>query len=37
MLHARALEFRLPGAGEWLRLEAPYDEAFRQVLAKLAG
>ena len=36
MLHARALEFRLPGGDEWLRLEAPYDEAFSQVLGRLA-
>ncbi|MFW5824390.1 MAG: 23S rRNA pseudouridine(955/2504/2580) synthase RluC [Marinobacter sp.] len=36
MLHARALEFRLPGGeSQWLRLEARYDEAFAQVLAGL--
>lgn len=35
MLHARALEFRLPGEGQWLRLEAPYDKAFGEVLAGL--
>ncbi|SFM19587.1 23S rRNA pseudouridine(955/2504/2580) synthase RluC [Marinobacter zhejiangensis] len=37
MLHARALEFTLPGSGEAIRLEAPYDEAFDEVLVKLAG
>lgn len=37
MLHARALEFTLPGTGEAIRLEAPYDEAFGEVLNKLAG
>ncbi|WP_375176969.1 23S rRNA pseudouridine(955/2504/2580) synthase RluC [Marinobacter mobilis] len=37
MLHARALEFTLPGSGEAIRLEAPYDEAFGEVLSKLAG
>ncbi len=36
MLHARALEFRLPGSGDWFQLEAPYDEAFSQVLQALA-
>lgn len=35
MLHAHALEFRLPDSEQWLRLEAPYDEAFTQVLAGL--
>ena len=36
MLHARALEFRLPGSGEPMRLEAEYDEAFRSVLEVLS-
>lgn len=36
MLHARALEFTLPNSGETVRLEAPYDEAFEEVLQKLA-
>lgn len=36
MLHARALEFTLPGSGEAVRLEAPYDDAFGEVLGKLA-
>jgi 23S rRNA pseudouridine955/2504/2580 synthase len=35
MLHARSLQFRLPGGEQWLQLEAPYDEAFTQVLAAL--
>lgn len=35
MLHARALEFRLPGSEEAMRLEAPYDEAFAAVLSTL--
>ncbi|MDO3722632.1 23S rRNA pseudouridine(955/2504/2580) synthase RluC [Marinobacter sp. chi1] len=35
MLHARALEFRLPDSGEKVRLEAPYDEAFEQTLRLL--
>ncbi|WP_407943958.1 23S rRNA pseudouridine(955/2504/2580) synthase RluC [Marinobacter salinisoli] len=35
MLHARALEFRLPDSGEALKLEAPYDEAFEQMLRLL--
>ncbi|KAA1174875.1 23S rRNA pseudouridine(955/2504/2580) synthase RluC [Marinobacter salinexigens] len=35
MLHARALEFRLPGTEESMRLEAPYDEVFNAVLKKL--
>ncbi|MEX2474229.1 23S rRNA pseudouridine(955/2504/2580) synthase RluC [Marinobacter sp.] len=37
MLHARALEFSLPVSGEKVRLEAPYDEAFQQVLERLAS
>lgn len=36
MLHARALEFRLPGTDDWQQLEAPYDDAFANVLADLA-
>lgn len=35
MLHARALEFVLPVTGEAMRLEAPYDDAFNDVLRKL--
>ncbi|MBE0484632.1 23S rRNA pseudouridine(955/2504/2580) synthase RluC [Marinobacter sp.] len=35
MLHARALEFTLPGSGEAMKLEAPYDEAFAKVLEEL--
>ncbi|MCM0611623.1 23S rRNA pseudouridine(955/2504/2580) synthase RluC [Marinobacter sediminum] len=35
MLHARALEFSLPATGEAMRLEAPYDDAFNDVLRKL--
>jgi 23S rRNA pseudouridine955/2504/2580 synthase len=37
MLHARALEFTLPVTGEAMRLEAPYDDAFNDVLRKLSG
>lgn len=37
MLHARALEFTLPSTGEPVRLEAPYDEAFSELMAKLAA
>jgi 23S rRNA pseudouridine955/2504/2580 synthase len=37
MLHARALEFTLPVTGESMRLEAPYDDAFNDVLRKLSG
>lgn len=37
MLHARALEFSLPVSGDPVRLEAPYDEAFQQVLDRLAS
>jgi 23S rRNA pseudouridine955/2504/2580 synthase len=37
MLHARTLEFSLPVSGEPVRLEAPYDEAFQHVLARLAA
>lgn len=36
MLHARALEFSLPGSGEPMRLEASYDELFCGVLGELA-
>ncbi|RBW50267.1 23S rRNA pseudouridine(955/2504/2580) synthase RluC [Marinobacter sp. F3R11] len=35
MLHARALEFTLPVSGEAVRFEAPYDDAFSQVLSRL--
>lgn len=35
MLHAWALEFALPVTGESMRLEAPYDDAFNDVLKKL--
>ncbi|GGE59459.1 ribosomal large subunit pseudouridine synthase C [Streptosporangium jomthongense] len=35
MLHARALELTLPGSGEKVRFEAPYDEVFSHVLSKL--
>lgn len=35
MLHAWALEFTLPGSGEAMKLEAPYDEAFAKVLKEL--
>lgn len=37
MLHARALEFTLPATGEAMKLEAPYDEAFEKVVAKLGA
>ncbi len=37
MLHARALEFTLPVSGEAVRLEAPYDDAFNDVLKKLGS
>lgn len=36
MLHARVLEFTLPVSGEAIRLEAPYDDAFNDVLRKLS-
>ncbi|MDX1633402.1 MAG: 23S rRNA pseudouridine(955/2504/2580) synthase RluC [Marinobacter sp.] len=35
MLHARALELTLPGSGEPLSLEAPYDDAFAAVIERL--
>jgi len=35
MLHAQALEFRLPGSEDSMVLEAPYDEAFSNVLQAL--
>lgn len=35
MLHARALEFTLPGTGEAMRLEAPYDTSFSNLLVEL--
>ncbi|WP_266100675.1 23S rRNA pseudouridine(955/2504/2580) synthase RluC [Marinobacter nauticus] len=35
MLHARALEFSLPGSGEPMRLEAVYDGPFSGVLEEL--
>ncbi|WP_421844567.1 23S rRNA pseudouridine(955/2504/2580) synthase RluC [Marinobacter algicola] len=37
MLHARALDFTLPPSGESVHLEAPYDEAFSELMAKLAA
>ncbi|EDM47455.1 23S rRNA pseudouridylate synthase C [Marinobacter algicola DG893] len=37
MLHARALDFTLPPSGESVHLEAPYDEAFGELMAKLAA
>ncbi|MDC8455921.1 MULTISPECIES: 23S rRNA pseudouridine(955/2504/2580) synthase RluC [Marinobacter] len=37
MLHARALDFTLPSTGEPVHLEAPYDEAFSELMAKLAA
>lgn len=37
MLHARCLEFTLPVSGEPMRLEASYDDAFQQVLDRLAA
>lgn len=36
MLHARALEFTLPGSGEAMRLEAPYDTPFGKLVDALA-
>jgi len=36
MLHARALELRLPGSEQDIRFEAPYDEPFARVLNFLA-
>jgi len=35
MLHAQALEFRLPGSEQAMTLEAPYDDAFSNVLRAL--
>lgn len=37
MLHARALQFELPGNGGTMKLEAPYDEAFGSLVDKLSG
>ncbi|WP_339750097.1 23S rRNA pseudouridine(955/2504/2580) synthase RluC [uncultured Marinobacter sp.] len=37
MLHARTLEFTLPASDESMRLEAPYDDAFSDMLGKLSG
>ncbi|WP_404361917.1 23S rRNA pseudouridine(955/2504/2580) synthase RluC [Marinobacter sp.] len=37
MLHARALQFELPGNGGNMELEAPWDEAFAALVDKLAG
>lgn len=37
MLHARALDFTLPSTGEPVHLEAVYDEAFSELMAKLAA
>lgn len=36
MLHAHALDFTLPGSGAPVHLEAPYDQAFRDMLDKLS-
>lgn len=36
MLHARALDFTLPGTGESVHLEAPYDKVFSDIIARLA-
>ncbi|MEP3563995.1 MAG: pseudouridine synthase, partial [Marinobacter sp.] len=35
MLHARSLEFRLPGTEESMFLEAPYDKAFGNLIDQL--
>ncbi|MFV8571296.1 23S rRNA pseudouridine(955/2504/2580) synthase RluC [Marinobacter sp. SBS5] len=35
MLHARSLEFRLPGTEESMFLEAPYDRAFGTLIDQL--
>lgn len=35
MLHARGLELALPGSGEPLALEAPYDAAFVDMIRRL--
>ncbi len=35
MLHARGLEFRMPGTEQMMALEAPYDESFEQMLQAL--
>ncbi|MBJ7299212.1 23S rRNA pseudouridine(955/2504/2580) synthase RluC [Marinobacter salarius] len=37
MLHAHALDFTLPSTGEPVHLEASYDEAFSELMAKLAA
>ena len=37
MLHARALDFTLPATGEPVHLEAPYDKAFSELIARLAA
>jgi 23S rRNA pseudouridine955/2504/2580 synthase len=37
MLHARALDFTLPVTGEAVHLEAPYDDAFGDTIARLAA
>lgn len=37
MLHARALDFTLPSTGEAVHLEASYDQAFSELMAKLAS
>lgn len=37
MLHARALDFTLPGTGEAVHLEAPYDKVFSDIIARLAA
>jgi 23S rRNA pseudouridine955/2504/2580 synthase len=37
MLHARALQFVMPGSDEAVEFEAPYDDAFAHTIDKLAG
>ncbi|MBS3803186.1 MAG: 23S rRNA pseudouridine(955/2504/2580) synthase RluC [Oleiphilaceae bacterium] len=37
MLHARALQFDMPGSDERVEFEAPYDAAFAKTIDKLAG
>lgn len=34
-LHARRLRFQTPATDEWVEVEAPYDEAFHQAIAKV--
>lgn len=37
MLHARTLDFTLPSTGEAVHLEAPYDQAFADTIARLSA